>query len=84
MADELQEVVGQGRDRIKAWLASPSGKLFRKRFATAVVFSAPLLLRSRAFRATPLGRLVEIAGGAAILVKVAEALRDWEPPASRD
>jgi hypothetical protein len=31
------------------------------------------------FFKTPVGRLVQVAGGAALLVKVAEAIRDWEP-----
>jgi hypothetical protein len=31
----------------------------------------------------PLLRALEVAGGAALLVKFAEALRDWEPTARR-
>jgi hypothetical protein len=31
----------------------------------------------------PLLRALEVAGGAALLVKFAEALRDWEPSAER-
>ena len=36
------------------------------------------MLRHPFFR-TPLGRVVQVAGGAALLVRVAEAIRDWEP-----
>ena len=43
-----------------------------------LIVSAPVMLRHPFFR-TPLGRVVQVAGGAALLVRVAEAIRDWEP-----
>jgi hypothetical protein len=30
-------------------------------------------------KASPVGRLIEFAGGAAVLIKLAEIIRDWEP-----
>ena len=41
--------------------------------------TAPLLFRHRFFRSTWPGRIIELAGGAALLIKLAEAIRDWEP-----
>jgi hypothetical protein len=35
-------------------------------------------MRIPGLRKTPLGRLVEVAGGATLVVKLAELLRDWE------
>ena len=47
--------------------------------ARALLVASPLLFRHRFFRATWTGRIIELAGGAALLVKLAEAIRDWEP-----
>jgi hypothetical protein len=43
-----------------------------------LIVGVPLIVRHPFFK-TPVGRLVELAGGAAILIKLAEFLRDWEP-----
>jgi hypothetical protein len=37
-----------------------------------------MILRHPFFR-TPLGRVVELAGAAALVAKVADVIRDWEP-----
>jgi hypothetical protein len=47
--------------------------------ATGLIAAAPLISRLPMFRATPLGRIVGLAGGAALIVKAAEMIRDWEP-----
>ncbi len=78
---EAQQAVSGGTDQLRAWLASPQGRRFRQIFARVLLLSSPLLFRTRFFRITPLGRLIEFAGGAAVLIKVAEAIRDWEPGA---
>lgn len=79
MVDELQRRMSRGTDEVRAYLASPEGQQLRRRAAQALIVAAPLLVRSRLFRATWVGRVVGIAGGAALVVKLAEALRDWEP-----
>ncbi len=82
LALEAERVLGDGVDRAEEWLASPAGRQFRKNAARVVLVASPLLFRHRFFRATWPGRLIELAGGAALLVKLAEAIRDWEPRAA--
>jgi hypothetical protein len=79
LAAEAEHVLNQGVDRAQAWLASPAGRQFRKNAARVMLIGAPLLFRHRFFRSTWTGRIIELAGGAALLVKLAEAIRDWEP-----
>ena len=76
---EAQEVLGSGADAVRAWLATPQGRRFRQLFARVLLVGSPLIFRMRFFRATPLGRVIEFAGGAAVLMKLAEIIRDWEP-----
>jgi hypothetical protein len=63
----------------RAFLASPEGQRVRKIVAAGLIASAPFVSRVPAFRATRLGRLVGLAGGAALIVKVAHLIREWEP-----
>jgi hypothetical protein len=63
----------------RAYLASPEGQRLRRIVAAGLIASAPFVSRLPAFRATRLGRLIGFAGGAAIIVKVADLIRDWEP-----
>ena len=77
--DEAQRRVERGAEAVRAYLGSPEGRRLRRRAAQAVIVSAPLVARSRLFRATWVGRIVGVAGGAALVVKLAEALRDWDP-----
>jgi len=61
------------------YLASPEGQRLRRIVAAGLIASSPFVSRLPAFRATRLGRLIGFAGGAAIIVKVADLIRDWEP-----
>ncbi len=65
---EAQEALSAGADELGAWLATPQGRRFRQIFARVLLVSSPLLFRMRFFRATPLGRLIEFAGGTAIII----------------
>lgn len=47
--------------------------------AAALIVAAPAIARHPYVRSTRLLRLVGVAGGAALIVKAAEAIRDWEP-----
>jgi hypothetical protein len=76
---EAQEVLGSGADAMRAWLATPQGKRFRQLFARALIVGSPLIFRFKLMKASPMGRLIEFAGGAAVLIKLAEIIRDWEP-----
>jgi hypothetical protein len=77
--DELRRVVLETVGDIRAFLASPEGRRLRSRVASGLVIAAPALARLPWMRASRLGRLVGMAGGAALIVKLAELIRDWEP-----
>jgi len=62
----------------RAFVASPTGILFRRYLAAGVIVTAPLLFRVPGLRRHPLIRTLELIGGAALLIKAAEALRDWD------
>jgi hypothetical protein len=64
---------------VEDFLDSPAGRRLRRLLAGAAIIGAPLLFRLPVLRRYPLLRALEVAGGAALLVKFAEALRDWEP-----
>jgi hypothetical protein len=68
---------------IEDFLDSPGGRRLRRFLAGAAIVGAPLLFRLPVLKRYPLLRALEVAGGAALLVKFAEALRDWEPTARR-
>jgi hypothetical protein len=62
----------------REFLHTPAGRTFRRYLAGGLILSAPLLFRIPGLRRVPFIRVLEALGGAALLVKVAEALRDWE------
>jgi len=64
---------------VRAFLASSEGQRLRNMVATGLIVAAPFVSRLPMFRASRLGRLVGFAGGAAVIVKVANLIRDWEP-----
>ena len=65
-------------DELLDFLDSPTGRRLRKMLAGAVIVSVPLIMRVPGLKRSPLGRLVAVTGGSAILVGIAEAIRDWE------
>ncbi len=79
LIEDVSRRVSEGIEELKAYLASPEGQQLRKRIAQFAIIGAPLIFRMRFFRATPFGRILGMVGGAALVVKLAEALRDWEP-----
>ena len=76
---EAKIVMASGAEAMRAWLATPQGKRFRQLFSRVLILGSPLIFRMRIMRVSPLGRLIEFAGGAAVLIKLAEIIRDWEP-----
>jgi hypothetical protein len=68
---------------VEDFLDSPAGRRFRRLLAGAAIVGAPLLFRLPVLRRYPLLRALELVGGAALVVKFAEAVRDWEPTARR-
>jgi hypothetical protein len=78
----LQQPIGQRivitAEQARAFLASPAGARARRWLAAGVIVSAPLLFRMPVLKRHPLFRWLEALGGAALVVKAMEALRDWE------
>jgi hypothetical protein len=75
---DAEELAVAGVDHAKAWLDSPRGRRYRSLAAKGLVLAAPVILKHPFFK-TPVGRVVELAGGATLVVKLADAIRDWEP-----
>ena len=66
-------------EEIQALMSSDTGRTLRRWFAGGVIVLAPLIFRSPGLRRYPLFRALEVVGGVALVIKLAEALRDWEP-----
>jgi hypothetical protein len=79
LIDELEAALGRGVRELRAYMASPEGRAVRKRLAQVLIIGAPILFRTKFIRRHPVGRVLGLVGGAALVVKLAEALRDWEP-----
>ncbi|MDP9340504.1 MAG: hypothetical protein M3Q23_00010 [Actinomycetota bacterium] len=75
----LPEAIRRRRREALQFLASPSGERWRRRMAWVLVVALPLAFRIPLLRKHWALRLLELAGGAAILVKLGQAVRDWEP-----
>ncbi|MCA1726267.1 MAG: hypothetical protein LC722_01010 [Actinobacteria bacterium] len=82
--DDVAEKVYDGYEDVKAYLATDEGRELRRKLAAGLMFSAPLISRLPIMRASKIGKVVGLAGGAALLVKAAEMIRDWEPIPAQD
>jgi hypothetical protein len=74
IADRFQTTT----DEVLSFLESPAGKRLRRTLATGLIVSVPLIMRIPGLRKTFVGRAVEMVGGAALVIKLAELIRDWE------
>jgi hypothetical protein len=79
MWDEAGDVARAGLREAQLFLHSPGARKARTVVATGLIVAAPAIARHPYVRGTKLLRIVGVAGGAAIIVKVAETIRDWEP-----
>ena len=79
LLDEIEAWLDRGVKEFRAYMASPEGRQVRRRVAQVLIIGAPLLFRTKFIRRNPVGRVIGLVGGAALVVKLAEALRDWEP-----
>ena len=78
------ERIEEGGESLRAYAASPAGRKMRRAAGTALILGSPLLFRLPGLRRYPALRVVEVLGGAALLITLGERLRDWEPaPAPR-
>jgi hypothetical protein len=86
MASGLRQVgdrIEVAFQEVEDFLDSPAGRRLRNLLATGAIVASPLLFRLPLFKRYPFLRGLELLGGAALVVKFAEALRDWEPAARR-
>jgi hypothetical protein len=79
LLDEIEAWLDRGVHEFRAYMASPEGRQVRRRVAQVLIIGAPFLFRMNFIRRNPVGRVIGLVGGAALVVKLAEALRDWEP-----
>jgi hypothetical protein len=63
---------------VARFLSSPAGRRMRGVLAAGIIVAAPAIFRVPGLRRYPLIRALEFLGGAALIVRFAEALRDWE------
>lgn len=77
--EEVRRQVAEAAEAVVGYLDSPEGRRLRSRVASGLIVAAPLVSRLPVVRRTPLGRVVGFLGGAALIVKAAEMIRDWEP-----
>lgn len=75
---ELADRLDASIEEVLEFLDSPAGRRIRRVLAAGLIVSVPMLMRLPGVRVTPLGRLLSVTGGAALVVKAAEAIRDWE------
>jgi hypothetical protein len=75
---ELAERAEVTVDELLDFLASPAGRRLRAMAATGLILSVPLVMRIPGLRGSAVGRAIELLGGTALIVKLAEAIRDWE------
>ncbi len=81
MNAQLQEIadrIDTTVDELLAFLDSPSGRRLRKYRGHRSHRLRSLVMRMPWLRRTPIGKLIELGGGAALVVKFAEMIRDWE------
>jgi len=75
---ELAERAETSIEELESFLMSPAGRRLRRMVATGLIVAAPLVSQLPWMRASRLGRFVGLAGGSALIVRVAVAIRDWE------
>ena len=74
----IAERVGVAADDLLEFLDSPAGRRLRRVLATTVIVAVPIVMRIPGLRRSPVVRVLEWTGGAALVVKLAELIRDWE------
>lgn len=78
-ANGLPERIAALREQALNFLASPAGERFRRRAAWFLIVALPFVFRVPRLRRHWAIRLLELAGGAAVLTRLGEAIRDWQP-----
>ena len=82
VVDRALDVGRAAVNEVKRYAASEQGKQVRHTVATGLIVAAPAVVSLPFLRRTRIGKLIELAGGAALVVTVAEKIRDWDPGAT--
>jgi hypothetical protein len=77
--DSAFEAAADLAEEARTLLATEQGRRMRAVLAGTLIMGAPVLSRLPILRRTLLGRLLGAAALAALVVKGAEWVRDWEP-----
>ena len=77
--DGMFEAASDAAGAVRSYLASEKGRRVRRRVAGALILAAPVISELPVIRRHPIARIIRAAGVAALVVKGAEWLRDWEP-----
>ena len=80
--DEILGAAQAGFRDAQLFLHSPRARKARAVVAAGLIVAAPAIARHPYLRSTRLLRIVGVTGGAALIVKAAEVIRDWEPRAA--
>lgn len=75
---EIAERASVSIEEMLTFLDSPTGRRMRRVLATGLIVSVPFVMRLPGLRRTGIGRAIELVGGTALVVRLAEAIRDWE------
>ena len=79
IVDSVVEAASETAEAVRVYLASDRGRRLRRGVAAVLIVGAPLVSELPVVRRTPVARVLRVAGVAALVIKGAEWLRDWEP-----
>ena len=79
LLDSAREAAADAVAEAKRLAATEQGRRIRHNLATAMIVAAPAVASMPVLRRTRLGKLIELGGGAALVVTLAEKIRDWNP-----
>jgi hypothetical protein len=79
VVDGVFEAASDTAEAVRSFLASERGKRVRRHVASALIVAAPVISELPVIRRHPIARVLRAAGVAALVVKGAEWIRDWEP-----
>ena len=78
-AEGAKEAAERALRDARMYLASPQGRQMRANVARGLIALAPAMAGMPMLRRSWMVRLLGAAGAATVLIKVGEAIRDWEP-----
>jgi hypothetical protein len=77
--DGVFEAASDAAEAARSFMASERGRRMRRQVATVLIVAAPVISELPVIRRHPVARILRTAGMAALVVKGAEWLRDWQP-----